>query len=84
MRNTKRIMDKRLRIVKDEWCFELHGFKEEHPWLKQPNRVNKYNLRCGCRMCRIRDMHPRKEQIDQVICREEMKSAMEMNSKRSD
>lgn len=60
IQNTERVMNRRLRIIKRDWCLNLHGYDEKHPWLKQPNRVNKYNLKCGCRMCSIKDKHTRK------------------------
>lgn len=61
--NTQRIINKRLNIIKNQWWIPFEGFVEEHPWLKTPGRVNKFNLRCGCGMCRIKDKHTKQELI---------------------
>lgn len=32
----------------------FRGYEEKHPWEEEPNRVNKHNLNCGCKMCQIK------------------------------
>lgn len=61
--NTERIINKRLGIIRSTWYSDFRGYIEKHPWLSKPGRVNKYNLRCGCRMCRIKDKHTRQELV---------------------
>lgn len=58
---TKRVIAKRISIIKNEWRTNYMGFEEEHPWEHMPGRVDKHNLRCGCRTCRIKERHPYKQ-----------------------
>jgi len=49
---TQKKIKKRLKIVKEQWLNDMYGFIEEHPLIKEPHRMHKWNLRCGCRLCR--------------------------------
>jgi len=53
--STERIVRKRIRIIKEGWYSEYKGFLEEHPWVRIPGRLKKYNLRCGCKMCSFKN-----------------------------
>lgn len=48
LHHLERIIKKRLRIVK-QWRITGGG---EHPMEKEPHRLHKYNLNCGCKMCK--------------------------------
>lgn len=46
-----RIIKKRVKIVK-QWMLGLEDlFSEPHQYLKEPGRLFKYNLNCGCKRC---------------------------------
>lgn len=45
-KNTNKVINKRLDIVKDIWQ------EYDHPYLYEPGRLEKHNLSCGCRMCK--------------------------------
>ena len=43
---TRRIVQRRLRIIKDAWVERCDYFENK------PGRLRKYNLSCGCWMCK--------------------------------
>lgn len=46
-----RIIKKRVKIVK-QWYIGLEGIVDEpHQYLKEPGRLFKLNLNCGCKRC---------------------------------
>ena len=58
----RRIIAKRLNIVKNCWRMDI-----ESAWWKKVGRLNKWNLSCGCWMCRdekYRDERQRMKQIE--------------------
>lgn len=53
LKQLNRIIRKRKNIVKNAWGLNnFDGYERESLELKEPNRMNKWNLSCGCRSCR--------------------------------
>ena len=51
MHQEERIIKKRMKIVK-QWKSDYQGFFEEHPLESEPHRMHKWNMNCGCMMCK--------------------------------
>ena len=47
-RKTDCVVQRRVRTVKHSWTYG-----RTHPFLKKPGRLKKYNLACGCEMCKL-------------------------------
>ena len=46
---TYKKIKKRLNIIKNCWYSDVDGKHKEE---EQPHRMNKFNLNCGCKMCK--------------------------------
>ncbi len=46
----KRVIKKRLRVVIEIWEIGMAMFGESH-YIKEPHRLHKFNLNCGCGQC---------------------------------
>lgn len=50
--NDNKFISKRVRIILDNWGWRGKNWINEFLFIKEPHRLHKYNLQCGCYMCR--------------------------------
>ncbi|QST00987.1 hypothetical protein IMZ31_05290 [Pontibacillus sp. ALD_SL1] len=47
-----RVIQRKLDIVKNVWGAVDGDGNEDHPWAKEPGRLDKARMNCSCKMCK--------------------------------
>lgn len=42
---------RRLHVIGKVWGWRTSEWSKDHVWFSETNRLNKYNLKCTCRIC---------------------------------